>query len=57
MYVLYFFVQGSACSRHGWEDVFCLRTQEAYESMASLKQRIWIVKPAEWANRGCGIRP
>ncbi|CAE7764751.1 TTLL3, partial [Symbiodinium sp. CCMP2456] len=20
------------------------------------KQRIWIVKPAEWANRGCGIR-
>ena len=25
--------------------------------MASMKQRIWIVKPAEWANRGCGIRP
>lgn len=30
--------------------------EEAYQNMASVKQRIWIVKPAEWANRGCGIR-
>ena len=33
------------------------RAKEAYQNMASVKQRIWIVKPAEWANRGCGIRP
>eukprot|EP00913_Durusdinium_trenchii_P014226 g13350.t2 len=32
------------------------REQEAYQSAAAAKQRIWIVKPAEWANRGCGIR-
>lgn len=45
-----------------FDDYICVvaslaRAKEAYQNMASVKQRIWIVKPAEWANRGCGIRP
>eukprot|EP00435_Cladocopium_sp_Y103_P007637 s2460_g2.t1 len=46
---LTFIVEGSA------DPQFTL-FEEAYENMASEKKRIWIVKPAEWANRGCGIR-
>ncbi|CAL1173419.1 unnamed protein product [Cladocopium goreaui] len=44
---LTFIVEGSA------DPQFTL-FEEAYQNMAS--KRIWIVKPAEWANRGCGIR-
>ena len=33
-----------------------LTLQEAFTSIAAgSKQTMWIVKPAEWANRGCGI--
>ncbi|CAJ1349635.1 unnamed protein product [Effrenium voratum] len=42
---------------HGSEDPQFAVFEEAFTSIAAgSKQTMWIVKPAEWANRGCGIR-
>ncbi|CAE7040491.1 TTL [Symbiodinium natans] len=42
---------------HGSSDPQFAMFEEAYRYFSDeAKQRIWIVKPAEWANRGCGIR-
>ncbi|CAE7938007.1 TTLL3, partial [Symbiodinium sp. KB8] len=42
---------------HGSSDPQFAMFEDAYRYFSDeSKQRIWIVKPAEWANRGCGIR-
>jgi len=43
--------------RGGSTDPEFAEFQAAFQAIeAEASQRIWIVKPAEWANRGCGIR-
>jgi hypothetical protein len=43
--------------RKGSEDGEFAQFRKAFESVkASSGQHIWLVKPGEWANRGCGIQ-
>ena len=43
--------------RGGTADPEFQQFQKAFEAFeAEAGQRIWLVKPGEWGNRGCGIR-